>query len=83
MTNAEIQRIAEEAADKAIKRLFLTFGVNVDSPEAVIEFQSDLKHVRVWRESTEAAKRHALKTIIGVIVSGAVGWLGLIIWNRP
>lgn len=83
MTSAEMERVAEEAADKAIQRLFLTFGVDVSNPTAIIEFQSDLKHVRVWRESTEAAKRHALKTIIGVILSGAVGWLGLVFWHRP
>ncbi len=82
MTRHEMEEVAEEAATKALNALFLTLGVDVTDPAAVIEFQDDLKHMRKWRRSTEAAQQHALKTIIGVIVSGILGWIGLVLWKH-
>ena len=82
MTRADMEAIAEEAADKAITRLFLTLGIDVTDPDSIIELQDDLKHVRVWRRSTKAVKEHSLKTAVGVLISGALGWLGLIIWKN-
>lgn len=82
MTRAEMEEIAEEAAAKALANLFMTLGVDVSDPKDVKALQADLMHVRAWRESTIAVKQHALKTAIGVLVSGALGWLGLIIWRN-
>lgn len=82
MTRAEMEEIAEEAAAKALANLFMTLGVDVTDPKDVKALQADLNHVRAWRESTIAVKQHALKTAIGVLVSGALGWLGLIIWRN-
>lgn len=77
-----MEEIAEEAASKALQNLFLTLGVDVTDPADVKSLQLDLQHIRAWRESTVAVKQHALKTAIGVVVSGALGWLGLIIWKH-
>jgi hypothetical protein len=82
MTRAEMEEIAEEAASKALQNLFLTLGVDVTDPHDVKALQADLKHVRAWRESTVAVKQHALKTAVAVLVSGALGWLGLFIWKN-
>lgn len=81
MTRDDIESIAEEAADKAIHRLFLTLGIDMTDTKEVIALQSDLKHVRAWRESTKTVKEHALKTAIGVIVAGGLGWVGLLFWK--
>lgn len=83
MTRHEMQEVAEEAAAKALQNMFLMFGVDVTDPQDVKAFQADLKHIRAWRESTTAVKQHALKTAIGVIVTGALGWLGLVLWKHP
>jgi hypothetical protein len=82
MTRPEIEEVAEEAAEKALEKLFLTFGVDTSSPEEVVAFQDDLRHLRSWRLSTKAASDHAIKTIIGVLLTGALGWLGLILWRH-
>jgi len=82
MTRGEMESIAEDAAEKALQKLFLTFGVNTSDPDAVVSFQDDLRHLRTWRMSTEAAKAHALKTVIGVLVTGALGWVGLMFWRH-
>lgn len=83
MSHDEIREIAEEAADKAVRKMFLAFGLDLADPKEIIAFQDDLRHVRVWRESTEAAKRHALKTVIGVLITGALGYIALLFqWHR-
>lgn len=82
MTRAEMEEIAEEAAAKALSNLFMTLGVDVTDHKDVEALHDDLKHVRAWRESTIAVKQHALKTAVGVIVSGTLGWLCLIIWKH-
>lgn len=76
-----MESIAEEAAAKALQNLFLTLGYDVSDPKDVKALQADLKHTRDWRESTETVKRHALITAVGVIVSGLIGWVGLLIWK--
>jgi hypothetical protein len=81
-STAEMEDIAETAAEKALHKLFLTFGVNTSDPDAVLSFQDDLRHVHKWRKSTEAAKDHLLKTVIGVLVTGALGWLAMILWRH-
>jgi hypothetical protein len=82
MNRAEMEQIAEEAAKKALTQMFLMVGVDVSDPESIIEFQTDLKHVRAWRKSTQTVRDHALKTAIGVVVSGFLGWIGLILWKH-
>jgi hypothetical protein len=81
MTRAEMEEIAEEAAAKALTQLFLTLGIDVNDPKDVKALQEDLRYSRSLRESSAAVKQHALKTAIGVVVSGFLGWLGLIIWK--
>jgi hypothetical protein len=81
-STAEMEDIAEAAAEKALRKLFLTFGVNTTDPEDVIAFQDDLRHLRAWRLSTKSVSDHAIKTAIGVILTGALGWLGLILWRQ-
>ena len=75
MTRDEINKTAEEAADRAIGKLFLTLGVDLSDPKAVIAFQDDLRFLASWRESTQAVKRKALLTAVGVIITGAIGYL--------
>jgi hypothetical protein len=82
MDRVEMEQVAEEAAEKALQKLFLTFGVNTSDPEEVVAFQDDLRHLRSWRLSTKAASDHAIKTIIGVLLTGALGWIGMVLWRH-
>lgn len=69
----EIREIAGEAAEQAVSRMLLALGVDASDPEAVIAMQADFKHLRSWRESTEAVKRHSLKAAVTVIVTAGLG----------
>ena len=75
MTHDDINKTAEEAADLALRKLFLTLGVDLSDPKAVIAFQDDLRFLASWRESTQAVKRKALLTAVGIIVAGILCYL--------
>lgn len=83
MTRDEMNKTAEEAADRAIGKLFLTLGVDLSDPKAVIAFQDDLRFLANWRESTQAVKRKALLTAVGVIITGALGYFWLVFRGHP
>jgi len=83
VTRDDMNKTAEEAADRAIGKLFLTLGVDLSDPKAVIAFQDDLRFLSNWRESTQAVKRKALLTAVGVVVSGAIGLFWLSIRGHP
>jgi hypothetical protein len=82
MDRVDIEQVAEEAAEKALQKLFLTFGVNTADPNEVVAFQDDLRHLRAWRLSTKSVSDHIIKTGVGVLVAGALGWLGLVLWRH-
>lgn len=74
MTREEI----DEVATAAVHKTLLTIGVDVSNPESILAVQADFQHLRAWRESTEAVKRKALLTAVGIIITGAIGYLGVL-----
>lgn len=86
---------SHKIANKVVHEILVTLGIDTTNPIAIQkdmaalreirelvadkDFQSDMAHVRKWRESMEAAKSRSFLTIIGIITTGAVGavWLGL------
>lgn len=72
----------EAVAKAAVKETFLALGVDVSDPQAVIDMQADFRHLRAWRESTEAVKRKALLTAVGFIMTAGLGWLGLMFYHK-
>lgn len=75
MNQDDISHIAEVAAEKGIQKAFLAIGIDTSDPEAIIKMQADFAHLRTWRESTEAVKRKAYLTAVGVLVAGGLGYL--------
>ncbi len=92
-TSAELQIIASQAADRAVRNTLLTLGIDVDDPIkaqedfAVLrevgklvrdpEFRKDLEAVRLWRLAQRELTTHGIKVALGVIVVGALGALWL------
>ena len=86
MTDAErIHEIAREVARETVKEMwremFKGLGVDTSDPEAVIKMQADFAHLRSWRESTDAVKRNSLKAAVTIVVTGALGWIGTVLWH--
>lgn len=83
MTEAEIKQLADTAAHEAVKRTLLALGIDASDPEAIIAMQADFRHLRTWRESTEAVRRKAFLTAVAVIVTGALGYLWVAFKGQP
>ena len=65
-----------EAADIAVKKVFAIMGIDIDNPESVAEFQSDLRFGRSLRK----ARDHGWLVFVAAVVTGACYaiWLGII-----
>ena len=71
----DVSKTVTEIVDRAIEKSFLTLGVNLSDSKTVIAFQNDLRFLANWRESTQAVKRKALLTAVGVVVTCAAGYV--------
>lgn len=82
LNDAEIQDIAGAAADAAVRKLFLTVGYDISDPKELLDMQDDFRDLRSWRRAKDKVKSTALTTAIGVLVTGALGWIGLALFQR-
>lgn len=62
----------QEAADRAVKKVFAILGVDVDKPESVEEFREDLRFGKRMRRAAD----HGFLALVGLAVVG----LGALIW---
>lgn len=73
MTEQEVQRIAEEAACKAVRQTFRLFGVDTNDQNSVNDFRSDLVHARKMRRMWDGATgRVSMGIIVAVSIAGIV-----------
>lgn len=66
----------QEAADRAVKKVFAILGVDVDKPESVEEFREDLRFGKRMRRAAD----HGLLALVGLVVIGlsSAVWAGII-----
>jgi uncharacterized protein (UPF0371 family) len=66
----------DTVALKTISIILTSFGIEEEDRK---ELRADFIHLRKWRKSVEQAQSLTFKTIVGVIVTGALGalWLGV------
>jgi hypothetical protein len=66
----------QEAADRAVKKVFAILGVDVDKPESVEEFRADLRFGKRMRKAAD----HGFLAIVGLVVVGlgAALWAGIV-----
>lgn len=91
LSTAELRDIAEQAAKEAVRETLLTLGINVSDPlsaqqDFIVlremrdlmkdkEFQADIAHLRKWRTALDAARTKGFLTVVGILATGAVGFL--------
>ncbi len=84
-------QIADEAAEKAVKKVLLTLGVNADNPIEMqkdmialrelrilvddSEIQQDLLYLRSWRKTMQAVKSKGILTAVGMVVTAILAAL--------
>jgi hypothetical protein len=62
----------KEVVKEAVREFLLALGVNIHTPEAVIELQKDFHHVRHSRLTVGAVKKEIGSKVISVLTGGAV-----------
>lgn len=70
MTEAEVRKIAHEAARQAVKETLTALGVDADHP---LEAQKDFQMLRDWRRSADTVKKQSLVTAVGILTAGIIG----------
>lgn len=70
------ERMSEDAAEHAVKKVFAIVGVDIDCPECVEEFREDLRFSKKIRKVAD----HGLLALFGVFAAGlaAALWAGIV-----
>ncbi|GAB3190791.1 hypothetical protein [Hydrogenophaga aquatica] len=66
----------QEAADRAVKKVFAILGVDIDRPESVEEFREDLRFSKHMRKAAD----HGFLALMGVLAAAAMAavWAGIV-----
>ena len=66
----------QEAADRAVKKVFAILGVDIEKPESVEEFREDLRFGKRMRKAAD----HGILAMVGLVVIGlgAAVWAGIV-----
>lgn len=75
MTEAEVQHLAQSAADAAVEKMLLRIGVDPENPEEFAALRADLRYARSLRTATETIKRQSIKAAVSTVVIAIVGAL--------
>ena len=62
---ALMKQIAQDAANQAVSRTLLTYGID---PEFPVEFQKDMAHLREWRQRMEKVQEKSLMMVITLVI---------------
>ena len=70
------ERMSEDAAEHAVKKVFAILGVDIDRPESVEEFREDLRFGKRMRKIAD----HGTLALFGVFAAGlaAALWAGIV-----
>ena len=60
------ERVSEESADKAVKKVFAILGVDVNKPESVEEFREDLRFGKKLRKLAD----HGVFVLVALLFTG-------------
>jgi len=79
VTLDQAMRISEHVAVTSTRETLQTLGMDVSSPEAVIQLQVDMAHLRRHRTASESAVKQVKKSAIAVVTVGFLGalWVGV------
>ena len=82
MTEAEVKRIAREAAKCAVQETFTMLGIDMSGPDKLIEVQQDFAWLRGRRILERKIRVKAIVTLITVVVVGVAAMIWAIATGR-
>lgn len=72
----DLERIAQAAADRAVKRVFENLGLDPADPDHIFELRRDLDFIRNARRGASHGMKLFFTSILAAL--GMAAWLG---WN--
>lgn len=60
------ERVSQESADKAVKKVFAILGVDINKPESVEEFREDLRFGKKLRKLAD----HGVFVLVALLFTG-------------
>lgn len=73
MQQQEIAAIVEQSVESTLLKL----GIDISTPEKVLQFQEDMRYLREWRASMATIRRTSITAAIGTLVTGILAVLAL------
>jgi len=83
MTEAEVKKVAEDAAEGALHKFMLLLGVDVSTPAAMIELQRDFTHLRQERLTFRNIRDKVWASLAGCVVTGVVSAVVWYVTHAP
>lgn len=76
MSGCDNNPTCQDAADRAVKKVFAILGVDIDKPESVEDFREDLRFGRKMRKAAD----HGFLAFVAVCVVAlaAAVWAGIV-----
>jgi hypothetical protein len=70
------EALCQEAADKAVQKVFAILGVDINKPESVEEFRADLRFGKKLRRASD----HGFLAMVGLVsvAMAAALWAGIV-----
>lgn len=72
ITRAEADRMAEQAAQVAVKKVFAILGVDINDPSEVEEFRKDLRFGSYLRKMADRGVTVAITVVVTAVMGGVL-----------
>ncbi|WP_426526789.1 hypothetical protein [Bradyrhizobium sp. McL0615] len=72
MNAGEMEKLAKMAAKEAVSETFLSLGLNVSTPDAILSVQNQFATLRNLHYSMRQARNVIIAGVLGALVSGGV-----------
>jgi len=79
ISREDLRELLAEETKKAVEAAFTEIGLYANEPTERAEIRRDFRHLRSWREATEAATGQAAKLVLVAILGGilTIFWVGI------
>lgn len=77
LSERQLTLMMKAAAAEGVREAFLTIGVDISTPQGVIQAQRDWDHLRGWRKASDAFKKGLVSRAAATVWTLVLGGLGL------
>lgn len=79
MTVREVQQLAEDAAEKAVRKVLSEIGLSTADDDKIAESREDIRWLRRWRMAADAAAGTVGRAVLIALVGGTMSIAALLL----